>query len=310
MSSFIYYKFRSQKDPKRITFDGTGITVFDLKREIIALNKLGEGTDFDLSIYNADTSDEYDDDGEILPRSSSVVVRRRAPVKLGRGTAARYVGAKAVPVMGASAYGSSAPGRRPGLGIPGEGLQRRPGSQATTSSAPKRSGDGTEDDMINAMFEAQSESWNNTQEKMAGATPVYGRPSVHRQKPAPDYPPPPTYICHRCGKKGHWIQACPTNSDPNFEYRRLKRTTGIPKSFLKTVSKDEMSALEGADGSVSDRVRMNENGEFVVVQPDRAAWSSYLQKQTMGGDHQGNGEADGSDGEHKRKRTRRTNADG
>ena len=24
-------------------------------------------------------------------------------------------------------------------------------------------------------------------------------------------PPPPNYICHRCGQKGHWIKYCPTN---------------------------------------------------------------------------------------------------
>lgn len=24
-------------------------------------------------------------------------------------------------------------------------------------------------------------------------------------------PPPPNYICYRCGNRGHWIQLCPTN---------------------------------------------------------------------------------------------------
>ena len=24
-------------------------------------------------------------------------------------------------------------------------------------------------------------------------------------------PPPPNYICYRCGQKGHWIKLCPTN---------------------------------------------------------------------------------------------------
>ena len=32
-------------------FDGTGISVFELKREIIIKSGLGDGTDFDLSIY-------------------------------------------------------------------------------------------------------------------------------------------------------------------------------------------------------------------------------------------------------------------
>lgn len=57
MSSSVYYQFRSQREPLRINFDGTGISIFDLKRDVILSNKLGDGTDFDLSIYNADTND-------------------------------------------------------------------------------------------------------------------------------------------------------------------------------------------------------------------------------------------------------------
>jgi hypothetical protein len=55
--SHVYYKFKSQKDPSRVVFDGPSISVFDLKREIIQLNKLGSGTDFDLSIYDESTNE-------------------------------------------------------------------------------------------------------------------------------------------------------------------------------------------------------------------------------------------------------------
>jgi protein MPE1 len=40
-----------------VTFDGTGISVFELKREIINQSRLGDGTDFELSIYNEDTGE-------------------------------------------------------------------------------------------------------------------------------------------------------------------------------------------------------------------------------------------------------------
>ena len=40
-----------------MTFDGTGISVFELKREIITQSRLGDGTDFELSIYNEDTGE-------------------------------------------------------------------------------------------------------------------------------------------------------------------------------------------------------------------------------------------------------------
>lgn len=55
--SFVFYRFKSQKEPSRISFDGTGISVWDLKKEIIQENKMGKGTDFDFAIYNADTEE-------------------------------------------------------------------------------------------------------------------------------------------------------------------------------------------------------------------------------------------------------------
>ena len=57
MSSSVHFKFKSQKEPSRVTFDGTGISVFELKREIINQSRLGDGTDFELSIYNEDTGE-------------------------------------------------------------------------------------------------------------------------------------------------------------------------------------------------------------------------------------------------------------
>lgn len=57
MSSSVHFKFKSQKEPSRVTFDGTGISVFELKREIINQSRLGDGSDFELSIYNEDTGE-------------------------------------------------------------------------------------------------------------------------------------------------------------------------------------------------------------------------------------------------------------
>ena len=53
MASSVFYKFSSRKDESRVTFDGTGISVFDLKREIILANNMGKANDFDLHIFDA-----------------------------------------------------------------------------------------------------------------------------------------------------------------------------------------------------------------------------------------------------------------
>jgi protein MPE1 len=54
MTSSVFFKFKSQKEPTRVEFDGTGISVFELKRDIIIKSGLGDGTEFDLKIYNED----------------------------------------------------------------------------------------------------------------------------------------------------------------------------------------------------------------------------------------------------------------
>lgn len=57
MSSSVFFRFKSQKEPSRVAFDGTGISVFELKREIITMNKLGDGTDFELVVSSEDGND-------------------------------------------------------------------------------------------------------------------------------------------------------------------------------------------------------------------------------------------------------------
>lgn len=77
-------------------------------------------------------------------------------------------------------------------------------------------------------------------------------------------PPPVGYICYRCGQKGHWIQDCPTNADKAWDDRpRIKRTTGIPKSFLTTVE-----GPAGGDTNAPAGMMVTAEGGFVIAKPD------------------------------------------
>ena len=73
---------------------------------------------------------------------------------------------------------------------------------------------------------------------------------------------------------------CPTNDDPNFDGRpRVKRTTGIPRSFLKTVEKPSALTNDGTiDESRPSGVMVNADGEWVVAEPDKASWEQYQAK--------------------------------
>ena len=61
---------------------------------------------------------------------------------------------------------------------------------------------------------------------------------------------------------GHWIQDCPTNSDRDYDNRpRIKRTTGIPRSFLKAVD-------QPSEGKFAQGIMVTPEGGYVVAQPD------------------------------------------
>ncbi|KAI1850670.1 hypothetical protein JX266_003952 [Neoarthrinium moseri] len=263
MTSSVFYKFKSQKEPSRVEFDGTGISVFELKRDIIKLSGLGDGTDFDLAIYAEDGSEEYEDDLAIIPRSTTVIARRLPPAKPGAGRAARYVSGK----MPNSAKNSS---RR-------EATVKT--TKPSTQGLTQMSNALTEEEKLAAMFQVQSDQWSAQQEEMAHQAPVY-KPGAKKPVNVPDHEPPNGYICYRCGQKGHWIQVCPTNDNPEFDNRpRVKRTTGIPRSFLKTVDKSALQQGDGEDGIKPPAgVMVNADGDFVIAEPDKASWEQFQAK--------------------------------
>ena len=62
---------------------------------------------------------------------------------------------------------------------------------------------------------------------------------------------------------GHWIHDCPTNSDPNYDKKRIRRTTGIPRSMLEAVDKP----VEGT-GPLAAGVMVTPDGGYVIARPD------------------------------------------
>ncbi|POY70066.1 hypothetical protein BMF94_6928 [Rhodotorula taiwanensis] len=308
-SSFVFYKFKSQREPSRIAFDGTSITVFDLKKEIIAENKMGKGADFDFAIYHADTEEEYTKDHELIPRSTSVIARRLPPARPGRGNATKYMAGAEESGQGLQAGRGAAPEPRGGVG---SGFSKdmytkrfdgredpQPSGSNQKSVQISASAPNDEASAMAAMFAATNTQWQQTQEQMANATPIYRNPNAANRPPPRDNAaqankpsfrdsgmahrePPSGYICYRCGQKGHWIQECPTNNDPAYDNRpRIKRTTGIPKSFLMEVNRpapgtkdDEDDDEDGVNG-VKAGVMITADGGFVVARPDSASWLAH-----------------------------------
>ena len=178
--------------------------MWDLKREIILRNKLGKGTDFDLGVYNADTDDEYHDDNYMIPRSTHVVVRRLPASRPGRGTAQLYVAEMQAPVGAPEPAPARQPQSAPYRGPMSMRFDGKDTSSAPTISSAALDESSDEASRIAAMFQATSEQWDETQERMAHAT-YRERPGMPRrgppgrpgfQAPAVERPPPPPgYIC-------------------------------------------------------------------------------------------------------------------
>jgi protein MPE1 len=224
MSSSVFYKFKSSKEPQRITFDGTGITVFELKREIINVSGLGDGTDFDLSIYDESSNEEYTDDTTIIPRSSSVVARRLPAARHGHGKAARYVTGKA-PVNAKNSYRTEA-----------SKSAAQPKAAPQTNGAADMSRAQTEEERLAAMFAAEGSQWEQQQQQMANAKPVYHKGHNKRPVNVPDHDPPAKYTCHRCGQAGKF-----SLRDAIFRKHELttKQDTGFnfaPRMMIPTLN--------------------------------------------------------------------------
>ena len=134
--------------------------------------------------------------------------------------------------------------------------------QAQTAAATPV-GSKDEDAKISKIVGESTSHWVNQQQQQQQTTtqqmPI--RKTFKPKGPAPV--PPPSYTCFRCGQPGHYINYCPTNDDPTFDRPRIKKTTGIPRAFLKTV---DVSQLEGSS------IMVTSEGAAVVATPNMVEW--------------------------------------
>lgn len=149
-------------------------------------------------------------------------------------------------------------------------------SVAATNGMSDADKEMTEEERLKAMFAADSGAWKAEQSQMAHKPLV--RSNFTKPTSVPDKPPPQGYTCFRCGQKGHWIQACPTNTDPNWD-RRFKKTTGIPSSMLHKVEKVLDEDGKPDFSKLPAGVMVNANGDWMVAAPDKAAWDKFQEKQ-------------------------------
>ncbi len=112
--STIMYKFKASTNFQSISMPGSSARLFDVKRAIVKDNKLDRSTgggmqiEFDLSVKNAMTEEEYTDETMLLPRGTRIIVQR-LPAARGQGLLNRIARADAgMNSSVTSSYGNTA----------------------------------------------------------------------------------------------------------------------------------------------------------------------------------------------------------
>ncbi|KQS63102.1 uncharacterized protein Dere_GG22940, isoform B [Drosophila erecta] len=165
----VHYKFKSTLNFDTITFDGLHISVGDLKREIVQQKRLGKIIDFDLQITNAQSKEEYKDDGVLIPKNTTLIISR---IPIAHPTKKGWE-----PPAAENAF-SSAPAKQDNFNMDLSKMQ------------------GSEEDKIQAMMMQSTVDYDpKTYHRIKGQSQVGEVPASYR--------------CNKCKKSGHWIKNCP-----------------------------------------------------------------------------------------------------
>ncbi|KAF6004755.1 E3 ubiquitin-protein ligase rbbp6 [Cyanidiococcus yangmingshanensis] len=242
MSASVHYKFRSAKHFGRVQFEGDFIQLAELKVAIVEQEKLQFGEDFDLQVVDAQTQEEYHDEEMLIPKNTSVIVKR-IPAGQKQGILSQIALAKKnerfAEILDRSTSGTgvtagviAAAARQFLAGKLGPVSGINP---SAASNEPVRLRSGDEETRLASVIQAAGAGDSSANQR--GSQRPGGRPTgpMAADGPPAGAQPPPGYICHRCGEPGHYIQHCTASLDGDVNVIRVKRPTGIPRSMLKTI---------------------------------------------------------------------------
>ncbi len=233
----VRFKFKNDLDFSSVPVDGFHISVRDLKRAIIAKKRLGRVTDFDLDVINQQNERPYDTEEALISKNSTLVVVRR-PLPPGSHKTWEEDKAAAIPGGG---------GNAPGGGSASGATSGAPGPSGSSGSAGKSSSALS---FVSGDSEEMSEE-DKIKQMMTNSTEMYDQKYYvrYRGKQLHGSRPPPHYTCMKCNQPGHWASDCPL-ARAGYNGAELKKTTGIPRSFLKPADKNTPGAKINPQGRV------------------------------------------------------------
>ncbi|XP_050235809.1 E3 ubiquitin ligase PARAQUAT TOLERANCE 3-like [Mercurialis annua] len=244
----IRYKFASAKDFNEISIIGNFVTVSEFKKKVYesqykskkndkyaTKNGLCLGTDLDFIVTNAQTNEPYDNDSCLIPNHTYVLLRR-IPGNRRRqviDTSTIMLLERQIPLSSRKNLAST------NVENSGSGLSSS--STVTSVSLAKSSqnsgflcndvlGNGTnrvaefdgaddEDSRIKSLINTPAMDWRGVE---GGGS--YARIGSGLEMKTPHE----GYVCRRCNVSGHFIQHCPTNGDPSYDFKRMMKNVAAP----------------------------------------------------------------------------------
>lgn len=235
MSASILYKFRSATTFEAVPLPGSAARLFDVKKAIVMAKKLDQAgsMEFDLSVRDATTNEEYADENMLLPRGTRLIVQR-LPAARGHGFLSR---------MARNPYGG---GNAP--------------ATAATTAAPSNfytidsRGQGEEEEFITAAPAAEDKELAALR---AATDAGRGDLRLHVSGGGGGFRPP---AAGRGGGGGgnnsnsNFVPRQRPNADPELrEQEKLqqpkKRATGIPRTFLNLNAPPATDGSNGEEGA-------------------------------------------------------------
>ncbi|XP_075302027.1 E3 ubiquitin-protein ligase RBBP6-like [Opisthocomus hoazin] len=174
----VHYKFSAKLDFDTISFHGLHISLHDLKRQIMGREQL-KASNCDLQITDAQSKEEYTDDNALIPKNSSVIVRR-IPARGLRATSKTHAASRTEPGSGTSKAVDDSSASLPLAQL--------------IKTANLAAANASEEDKIKAMMVQSCQEYD---------------PINYMKRPVG--PPPSSFPCRYYGKPGHYRRNCPTS---------------------------------------------------------------------------------------------------
>eukprot|EP00210_Caulerpa_lentillifera_P001521 g1459.t1 len=265
MSSRVHFRFSSSTDFDFVLFNGDFITVGELKYLISKKTGVLKDRNTVIELFDSRTEDEYKDASTMIAKNASVIAKRSPAVK---APIISTVGKPPLPPPQTTTTTTTSTTTPTPIttqdNVEGTNVDDEFGPDAFAPDVKSNEDDAAISELVKGFGEVWRTDLNapgtwgrgrgtRGRDGTRGGAAVGGRKTF--LKIGRPNLPPFGYICHRCNIPGHFIDECPTNGDPAYDFVRVRYPTGIPATMLV---KDDQGGLLMPNG---ERARLRPNTE-------------------------------------------------